>query len=137
MANTFHRFALCILVLVAISIGIGTFLIDPAGVFTITANSFTRTGWNQLENGASKNDVMTLLGEPFMKVVTPWNERANEIWYYSRKSPIHVFFQDYRVYFDKGELVSIKTSEISEDCKVSRYASPKKQRDMTCKTLGE
>ena len=98
MVNTFHRFALCILVLVAISIGIGTFLIDPAGVFTITANSFTRTGWNQLENGASKNDVMTLLGEPFMKVVTPWNERANEIWYYSRKSPMQVCFQDYRVY---------------------------------------
>ena len=87
---------------------------------TITPEKFSWSKFRDLAVGSTKEEVVSILGEPFRKQRIFNVSDASEMWFYTKKTEFTFWFRDCRVFFDKYGMVLETLDDISEDDKVRK-----------------
>lgn len=81
-------------------------VLDPFGLFTVTAPELNRDGWSLVQVGMSKEDVVTLLGAPLMD--------QGDTFRYSLRRRWILWYRSYFVNFDA--VGRVKSKVVMERC---------------------
>lgn len=83
--------------------------LDPAGMFTIVPPKFSWSKMHALTTTMTKDDVLLILGPPLEKMDK--NLGYAEVWVYSEKNRINVFYRRHMVFFNNtGQVVRTRSA---------------------------